>query len=228
MHEFTAKLSELKEEKEDFREFSEKIISDTSLKIMGVKIPKIRELAKTLNCDKATLYGFFGETHVFLEEQLLHGFLLARLKDVNEIYALIGKFLSGTDSWAVTDSVAAAMKILAKDKPRLLENVKGWLSSEKPYTVRFAVVMLLDYLINDLYVDTALELASEIKDGRYYVDMAVAWLYSVALVKFYDKTVPILERKTLPRFIQNKAISKATDSFRITKDKKEYLKTLKT
>ena len=228
MHEFTAKLFELKEEKEDFREFSEKIISDTSLKIMGVKIPKIRKLAKTLNCDNATLYGFFGETHVFLEEQLLHGFLLARLKDADEIYSLIEKFLSGTDSWAVTVSVAAAMKILAKDKPRLLENVKGWLSSEKPYTVRFAVVMLLDYLINDLYIDTALELASEIKDGRYYVDMAVAWLYSVALVKFYDKTVPILERKTLPRFIQNKAISKATDSFRITKDKKEYLKTLKT
>lgn len=227
MHEFTEKLFAVKESENGFCEFSKKIISDTSLSFIGVKIPKIRALAKSLPLDTDKVYGFFNEKHVFLEEVLLHGFLIAKIKDQKEIYRLIEGFLPSVDSWAVTDTVVPMLKTLAKDKPLLLRNVEKWLLSDKPYTVRFGIVMLLDYYVDDLYADTAIRLASLIKSEDYYVNMAISWLYSVILIKYYDKMIKIIEEKSLPRFIQNKTISKATDSFRITKDKKEYLKTLK-
>ena len=47
------------------------------------------------------------------------------------------------------------------------------------------------------------------------------------LVKEHDFTVKIIEEKRLPLFTHNKAIQKAIESFRISEDKKEYLKTLK-
>ena len=227
MHNFTEKLFLIKEQNDNFAAFTRKIACDTKSEVIGVKIPKIRKLAKSLPYDKDLYSSFFNEEHRYLEEKLLHGFLIAKFKKDQEIYCLLEDFLPLADSWIITDTVAPTLKKLSKNKPELLNHVKKWLTSSEVYTVRFAIVILLDYFLSDEDLSETLELTLSVKSENYYINMVIAWLYSVILVKNYDVMINVLKNKTLPSFIQNKTISKATDSLRISKEKKEYLKTLK-
>jgi len=227
MHKYTEKLFKLKESDEKFRNFSKKIICDTNSEIIGVKIPKIKTYAKSLPFNENEFLAFFNKKHLYFEEKLLHGILLSKFNDLNTAYRLLYDYLPQIDSWAITDSVIPLLKNLNKDKPIFLAHIKKWLMSDKPYTVRFAIVSLLDYFLTEEYVYETINLVKHVQSQHYYVNMAIAWLYSVILVKNYQSIIPLIESKTLTKFIQNKTISKATDSLRISKDKKEYLKTLK-
>ena len=131
------------------------------------------------------------------------------------------------DNWAICDSVAASIKKQAKNRELLYKNVLTWLKSDKVYTVRFGIVCLMNYFIDDEYADEILKLITRIKTDEYYINMAIAWLLSVMLIKKYEKTLPLIESKTLAPFIHNKTIDKARDSFRIDEKTKIYLKSLK-
>lgn len=219
-------LSELlKNKDEKYAEFNKKIIPDTKYKIIGVRIPALREMAK--NTDEKTAIEFLYLPHTYYEEYMLHGFLIAKIKDKVTAYSYIENFLPLIDNWAICDSFSSSLKFIAKYKSDLFKRIKVWIKSDKVYTVRFAVVMLLWYFITPEYIDFALDIVKSIKSDEYYINMAIAWFYSVAIIKQIDKTLPILQSKTLPAFVQNKAISKCCDSFRIDNNTKEYLKTLK-
>ena len=82
------------------------------------------------------------------------------------------------------------------------------------------------YLDEDFSTDK-FEKVISVSSNEYYVNMAIAWYVSVALVKQYDEVLPYIENNTLPKWVRNKSIQKACESFRISNDKKEYLKTLK-
>ena len=221
---FTEELFSLKDEA--YKEFHSKIVPDTKYEIIGVRMPKMRELVKRIT-RKEDIRSFFGEKHVYYEEFLLHGLLIAKLKNPDDVYPLLEDFLPTIDNWAICDTVASALKILAKDKERLLKNVRLWLASDKTYTVRFGLVCLLNYFTESKYSACAIELATAIKTDEYYINMAIAWLLSVILVKDYGSALPLIESRTLPKFIQNKTIDKARDSFRIPQDKKNHLKKFK-
>ena len=108
-----------------------------------------------------------------------------------------------------------------------LEIVKEFIISNKPYVVRLGIVILINYFLDDNFNKNILEMITKINSNNYYVNMAIAWFYSVALVKQYHSTIQIIENKTLPKFIQNKTIQKAIESYRISSEIKSYLRTLK-
>ena len=221
-----SELTEILKEKanDEYAAFTKKLVPDTAYPILGIKLPDIKEIAKRVSPSVAE--DFFNERHVYYEEYMLHGLMICGIKN-GKVLDVLNDFLPFIDNWAICDSVSASIKKLSKNKDELLTYIKKWLSSDKPYTLRFAIVTLMNYYINDEYLSIANELVLSVKSEHYYVNMAIAWYLSVALVKYYDDTVKIIEKKTLPKFIQNKTISKARESFRISDDKKAYLKTLK-
>lgn len=213
---------------ENYELFSKKLIPDTSYEILGVRVPKIKEIARLAVKNSAVALSFLKEKHDYYEEYFLHGIILGNLKtDFNIIMNLLDDFLPYIDNWAICDSTVSAMKIFKKHKKEVFEKISRWIKSDKPYTVRFAVVTLLQYFVDDEYIADAISLVYNACSNHYYVNMAIAWFFSVALVKQYDKTVGVLENKSLPKFIQNKSIQKAIESFRIDQNTKNYLRTLK-
>ncbi|MBE5754399.1 MAG: DNA alkylation repair protein [Clostridiales bacterium] len=212
-----------------YREFHSKLIPDNTHPIIGVRVPVIKSIAKSAlkNLPTQTL-DFISETHTFYDEFMLHALIINTLfLDVNKTFIEVEKFLPQVDNWAVCDSFVSSLKIINKHPEFVLEKVKDYLKSSRPYTVRFGVVVLLNYFLDKNFSEEVLSLVSERCGEHFYVDMAIAWLFSVALVKQYDFALPYLLNDKLTKFVHNKAIQKAIESYRIDKDTKEYLKTLK-
>lgn len=225
MHYLSEALLNYKDEK--FKIFQKKLIPDTNLEIIGVKLPVIKELAGQAVKD-GSADSFLAENHTYYEEYLLHGIILGKLKtDIFSLLELVDKFLPYLDNWAICDSTAAGLKIFKKHADAVLTKTKLWLKSNQPYTVRFAVVTLIDYFSDENYSEEILNLVSNLEFKDYYINMAAAWFFSVALVKQYDSAVKLIERKELPPFVHNKSIQKAIESLRITDERKSYLKSLK-
>ena len=212
----------------EYAAFSKKLIPDTKHEILGVRIPIIRKIAKDAANNFEQILDFLNATHTYHEEFMLHGLILGHLNiNISELLTFIDVFIPHIDNWAVCDSFVSSLKVIKKDKKLFFEKIKFYLKSKNVYQIRFAIVALLWYYIDEEYIDEILDLAKDACCENYYVNMAIAWLYSVALTKNYDKAVKYLQNKCLPKFVHNKSIQKAIESFRIDKTKKQYLKTLK-
>ena len=224
MHQITKRLIENIDL--TYKDFSKKLIPDTKLKILGVRVPIIKKLAKEYK-NTPTAQAFLSEDHIYYEEWFLHGLLISQIKDFNKAISLTEEFLPHIDNWGICDSFSASLKIFLKYPHEVYERILTWLKSDRPYVKRFAIVVLLDYFLDSNFDSKILTITSAIISDNYYVNMAIAWLFSVALVKHYNETITFIEQRTLPRFVHNKAIQKAIESFRISQDKKTYLRTLK-
>ena len=102
-----------------------------------------------------------------------------------------------------------------------------WIRSEKTYTVRFGVGMLMEHFLDEDFDEHDLQTVAGIRSDEYYINMMIAWYFATALAKQYDAVLPYLENRRLAGWTHNKAIQKAVESYRITPEQKEYLKTLK-
>ncbi|MBE5756480.1 MAG: DNA alkylation repair protein [Clostridiales bacterium] len=223
------KIKDLLLENQDleYKTFHQKLMPTIeNERVIGVRIPKIKEIVKRVK-DSPFSLDFIKEKHYYYEENNVHGGLLEYLpKTKEELFLMIEEFLPYIDNWATCDFTVSNLKRVKKLKKEFFERIKVWIKSDKPYTVRFAIVLLLTYYKEEL-TEEIYKLVNSVKLEDYYVNMGVAWFYSVALVYDYERVKEILESKILKPFIQNKSISKGIDSFRLTKEQKEYLKTLK-
>lgn len=223
-------LDRLKENSDEkLRIFNARLIpSVASERILGVRSPVVKALAKEFyGSGEASL--FLSQTpHFYLEENNLHGCLLCNIKDLDAALAMTEEFLPFIDNWATNDITATGMKIFSRNTSAVRASVERWLKSNKAYTVRFGIVCLLSYFLGEAFEESDLNLLASLNvKNEYYVDMAAAWYISVALVKKYDVAVKTLEKGIFDVWVHNKAISKALESFRIDLDKKNYLRTLK-
>lgn len=216
------KLFELKDD--EYSAFTAKLIPTVKRDcIIGVRTPILRKLA-TWVWENGYAEEFLLETpHKFLEENHLHAFMLEKINDYNRCLIMVNDFLPYVDNWATCDQLRP--KAFGK-KPQLIENIKEWLGSDRPYTVRFGLGMLMSHFLGDNFQKEYLELAV-IDSNEYYLHMMVAWFFATALCKQYEATLPYIEQKRLPKHTHNKAIQKAIESYRITDEQKEILKTYK-
>lgn len=201
-----------------YRAFHKKLIPTVSDdKFVGVRVPILRKIAKQAlkeNADnKCELY----------EEIMVFGFTLGLKKcSVEEHISDLKKFVPLIDNWAVCDCCCSSFKFCKEYQPEMYDFVKSYLSKGE-YEQRFAVVMLMDYYIDDEHIDKVVDILKNIKGEYYYVNMAVAWALSVAFVKYQSKVMPIIESKVLTCDIQNMTIRKIKDSFRVDKSIKSIL-----
>lgn len=225
MEEITKGLFALQDE--EYRKFHAKLMPTIAFdKIIGVRTPQLRKYAKQI-AKEPYAKAFLSELpHAYYEENNLHSALLNLLyKDLEELLDKIEEFLPYVDNWATCDMMSP--KLFKQNLPLVYERVKKWLKSKDTYTVRFGVVTLLGFFLDDAFEPEMLKLVSDIKSEEYYIKMAIAWYFSIALVKQYNVTLPYFTEPKLDIWTHNKAIQKAIESRRIDDKTKYYLRTLK-
>lgn len=195
--------------------------------IIGVRIPKLRELAKEIIRDDFRAY-INDHREDYYEEKLLLGFVIASAKcDYEERIKYIEDFVPKIDNWAICDSFCCSLKFTKKNMSSVYTFLKNYLESDKEFELRFGIVMLLDYYIVEDYIDEVLSILDSIKHEAYYVKMAVAWAISICYIKFPQKTIALLKDNTLDDFTYNKALQKICESLRIDKETKLMIKSMK-
>lgn len=213
---------------ENYRRFHAKRIPDIPIdNIIGVRTPVLRKYAKEVA--KLPEANIFLESlpHSYYEENNLHGALLSLLypKDIIAFMEQLERFLPYVDNWATCDMLSP--KIFKKHLPYVYERVQKWLQSDAVYTIRFGIVTLLGFYLDDAFEPEMLQLVANVRSEEYYVNMAVAWYFSMALVKQYDATLPYIQNRVLEPWTHNKSIQKAIESRRIPQETKAYLRGLK-
>lgn len=218
------KLLSLKDDKNAL--FVAKLIPNIDPKtILWTKIPVLRNLAKEFKNSPEKENFLKIIPHKFFEENLLHVIFLESEKDFDKAVLELEKFLPFIDNWSVCDT--SSPKIFKKYPNETLQKIKIWIKSEKVYTIRYAIWLLLSNFLDENFSADLLELVAEVKNDDYYVQMMQAWFFATALAKQYDATISLLESKKLEPFVQNKAIQKARESLRISSETKKYLLNLK-
>lgn len=209
-----------------YKEFHGSLCPDMD-NIIGVRIPKLREYAKELYKSNKLEDIKIGDK--YHEELVIQGMLIGfqTKAPIEEAIKQVKEFVPKINSWAVCDTFCAGLKITKKYQTEMFKIIKEYLKSKQEYEVRFAIVMLLDYYINDQYIDQVLQILNNIKLDKYYVQMANAWAISICLIRYYNKTLEFLKTTKIDDFTYNKGIQKAIESYRITKEQKDYLRTLK-
>lgn len=210
----------------EYKEFHSKLMPTVcEEKIIGVRVPQLRKFAKELNKSEYKTEFLSTLPHKYYEEDNLHAFLIEQIKEFDECISALDNFLLFVDNWATCDMMAP--KVLGKSPEKLYEKIEEWARSSHTYTVRFAVVTLMKFFMNERLDEKHLKLISSIKSDEYYINMAIAWYFATALSSNWEMVVPYIEKEKLDKWIHNKTIQKAVESYRITKEQKEYLKTLK-
>ena len=193
--------------------------------VIGVRTPELKSIAKDILKD-GNYKGFLEELpHRYFEENQLHAFIISGIKDLNECMEDLETFLPYVDNWATCDQMSP--KIFRKHKDVLFSHIKEWVNSEKTYTVRFGMGMLMEHFLDDDFDPLYPEMVAKLRSEEYYVNMMIAWYFATALAKQYESIIPFIEEKRLDDWTHNKAIQKSLESRRITEEQKLYLKSLK-
>lgn len=211
----------------EYKEFHSGLCPGTN-NIIGVRVPILRNYAKELAKEYEIKDILKQIDNQYYEEIMLQGMLIGLdKKDFKTIQKQIEEFVPKIDNWAVCDVFCAGLKVTKKHKKEIWNFIQRYLKSDKEFEIRFGVVMILDYYIEDDYLEKDFKIFESIASQAYYVQMAVAWAISICLIKFYDKTIEYLESADLDKFTYNKALQKAIESYRITDEKKLLLKKMK-
>ena len=222
--EITTKLFSLKDTA--YRDFQVKLIPGMDAqKEIGVRTPELRKLAKEL-AKREDIREFLNDLpHQYFDENQLHAFILSGEKDFEKCMEDLERFLPYVDNWATCDQTSP--KVFRKHRKELLDAIRRWIESDHPYTVRFAIKMLMEHFLDEDFDPAYPEMVAEVRSEEYYIRMMIAWYFATALAKQYNAALPYLEERKLDVWTHNKTIQKAVESYRITEEQKIYLKSLK-
>lgn len=232
-NEFYEKLFKLIDEKfknETYFERHRKIINVPREEIIGLKVPVMREVAKEIS--KNNWKSFLKEsTNNTYEEKLIRGFVIGYVKEEYKDIEIYIKdfFKNDVDNWAICDSTISNLKIIKKNREEYFKLITSYTNSNNPWEIRVMLVSLLDYYIDDEYIYKLIEICKKVKNDHYYVKMALAWLISIMFVKKREETLKFLqdEKYNLDTWTYNKALQKITESFRVSKEDKILIKSMK-
>lgn len=215
-------------EKQDlkYRDFHAKLMPTIDKEtIIGVRTPELRKLAKDFLKNELCEEFVQNLPHKYYDENNLHGFIIEKTKDYDKLIKQLDSFLPYVDNWATCDLISP--KIFKRHTEELYVKIKEWLASDRTYTIRFAIEMLMSFYLDEKFKVEYAELVSSVKSEEYYVNMMIAWFFATALAKQYDAVIPFIENKVLDKWVHNKTIQKAIESYRITEEQKNYLRSLK-
>ncbi len=210
----------------DYAQMQKRIIPTVEgHRIIGVRTPELRTLAKKLAGNEETEAFLKDLPHAYFEENQLHAFVISLEKDFDRCMARVEAFLPYIDNWATCDQLSP--KAFRKKPDQLLARIHEWIRSDQTYTVRFAVGMLMQHFLGDSFRTEYADMVALIRSDEYYINMMRAWYFATTLARQYDAVLPFLEERKLDDWTHNKAIQKSVESFRITTEQKDYLRTLR-
>ena len=207
--------------------FHQKLVPDVH-NLLGVRVPKLRALAKELARGDWRGYLAAARTDSY-EETMLQGLVLGAAKmEISELLERLTDFIPKVDNWAVCDCTCAGLKLVARHREQVLAFLEPWLFSRREFEVRFAVVLLMDYYLDASHIDRLLRLYAQVRHEGYYVRMAVAWGLSLCFVRFPERTEPLLEDGTFDPETCRMALQKIVESNRVSPEDKEKIRALRT
>lgn len=209
-----------------YRDLQIKIIPNVEAEaIIGVRTPELRSYAKIL-AKREDVGDFLSDLpHRFFDEDQLHAFIISSMKDYGRCIEETERFLPYVNNWATCDQMSP--KVFRKHRVELLPHIDGWIASGETYMVRFGIGMLMEHFLDEDFDIKYPKKVAAVRSDEYYVNMMTAWYFATALAKQYDKILPFIEKKKLDVWTHNKAIQKSIESYRITPEQKEYLRSLK-
>lgn len=231
----------------EYAKFSGSLLGREAV-MLGVRLPKIRELAKRIAkaddreyLDKALSdinekgaeineAEDFKEEIQYMEELMLYGMTIGCMKEKLEVlFPYIERYVARIDNWSLCDSFCAGLKQTKKQPELMWDFLQPYLCSDKEFDLRFGVVMLMDFYVTPEYIDELLKIYDRIHHEGYYVKMAVAWALSACLVKQWEKSFAYMSspENHLDDFTFTKTVQKCRESYRLTKEQKEMLAELK-
>lgn len=212
----------------DYKQFNQKIIP-TNYDVLGIRMPALKQFAKELAAHPDIDVYLENAEFPTYEHILLYGLVLSQLRKpaLETLFRYLDPLIPRFDNWAHVDTIISSLKIFRKHPAEVLDHFLPLKTDDGEFTKRTFAILLMDYFMADTHIDIALIHLSEIPQGQYYVDMAIAWALSYGLIKYYDRTLPLLENKAFSKFVHNKAIQKAQESYRISPEIKESLNRLK-
>lgn len=230
MEEIKEKLSHLVDEK--YGKFTQGLCKDTNKKILGIRIPELRKIAKEMaKSQDAEKYikDELKSKQEYLEEVLILGFVIGYIKvDIDKKLEYIKKFVPKIDSWEVSDTFIPTLKIKEKDLEKVWKFILPYVKDKREFYIRFAVIMMLDYYITEEYVDEVIKALDSVKTEKYYARMAIAWCIAEIGIKYNEKAMKYLKsNNNLDDFTYNKSLQKMIESYRITDKQKEELRKMK-
>ena len=223
-NEIRAELYRLQDIK--YRDFQSKLIPTVSPdNFIGVRTPELRKLAKLVG-KRDDVDTFLKELpHTFFDENQIHAFIISGMKDYAACLEAVDRFLPYVDNWATCDQMSP--KVFRKHRGELLEPVRRWMKSDETYTIRFGIGMLMEHFLDEDFEPEYVQMVAGIRSEEYYVNMMIAWYFATALAKQYETVLPYIEEHRLDSWTHNKTIQKSVESFRISLEQKEHLRSLK-
>ncbi len=210
----------------EFQQFTSKLLPGVE-HILGVRLPLLRSLARQLAKEEWKTYLCHAVDDSY-EEVMLQGMVLGYARgDLQEKRKFLETFIPKINNWSVCDSVCSTIKLARSQPEEFWEFLQQYLNSREEFQIRFGLVQLLDYYVNETYLERVLEAVQQVQQEAYYVNMAQAWVISICYREFPEATLPILKKNTLNDFTHNKAIQKITESLKVSGEKKELVKTLR-
>ena len=208
----------------EYRDFNSALIPTVSKDcFIGVRTPKLREIARDVVRGGACQDFIAALPHRFFEENQLHAFIISSVRDFDLVVHAVDDFLPYVDNWATCDQMSP--KVFAKNAEKLLPYIKKWIKSKHTYTVRFAILCLMRYFMDANFDKKYADLVLAVKSNEYYVNMMRAWYFATAAAKHFDEILPYFER--LDSGTRARAIQKAIESYRVDVKHKLVLKSLK-
>ena len=210
----------------NYKDFNSKLIPVTNNKIIGIRIPTLREISKTIYKDNYEEFLNIVKSD-YMEEILIEGFVIGLIKEENIADKYIKRFLPKVDNWCVCDTVCSSFKIVRKNSEKYFNYFTKNIDFNEPFQIRVSLIILNAHYINDKYIDRIFEYVNTIKSNHYYVQMGISWLISTCYVKYKEKTLEFLNNNNLDDFTYNKSIQKMIESKRVSEDEKNTLRKLK-
>ena len=209
-----------------YRDFQSKLIPNLEAETMiGVRTPELRKYARQLS-KREDICDFLSDLpHKYFDEKQLHAFIISGIKDYDRCLKEVDRFLPYVDNWATCDQMSP--KVFKKHKDDFIKNIRAWLESGETYTVRFGIGMLMQHFLDEDFEPAYPDMVAGIRSGEYYVNMMIAWYFATGLARQYDAVLPYIKNQKLDPWTHNKTIQKAVESYRITPEQKEYLKSLR-
>jgi len=223
--EYIEQLKERSDEK--YRKFHSGLAGEGDAELIGVRTPVLRGMAKEIA--KGDVEGFLKCCGVqYYEEIVIEGMVIGTLKmPYEDLYPMVDKYVTKISSWAINDLFCSSLKQVKREKDVWFRHILKYLESDSPWAIRFGLVLMLSYFLEEKYIKEVLARTDKIKNDHYYVKMAQAWLIATAFCKCREETLVYLENNHLSKWVLNKAIQKIRESYRVAEEDKEYLLGLK-
>lgn len=209
-----------------YKEFHSKLLPGIEQEsVIGIRTPMLRKFAKEYRKSEAAKAFLQELPHRYYEENNLHMMMITEEKDYQMRLKQVKEFLPYINNWATCD--LPLPKCFAKHKQELLSEIKQWLTSNETYIVRYGIGVLMRLYLDEDFKLEYLEWVSAVRSEEYYVNMMIAWYFATALAKQWDDAIIYLEKKKLSEWVHRKTIQKAIESYRITSEQKQYLRSLR-